>query len=83
MGLLFCNLIATYFPTQVGVLRTSAGALHFFVNGNDQGAAATGLPATVYAVVDMYGKCAQVTIVDSGGTDILPGPRDVGRYSIV
>lgn len=58
----------------MGVLRTSAGALHFYVNGIDQGPAATGIPSPVYAVVDMYGKCAQVTIVD----DVY---RDMGESS--
>lgn len=37
----------------------------FYVNGVSQGVAADDLPAQVYAVVDLYGKCAQVTIVDS------------------
>lgn len=37
----------------------------FYVNGVSQGVAADDLPARVYAVVDLYGKCAQVTIVDS------------------
>ena len=32
---------------RVGVMRTSAGALHFFVNGTDQGPAATGIPNRV------------------------------------
>lgn len=49
---------------RVGVLRTSAGALHLYVNGVDQGAAATGIPSCIWAVVDMYGKCAQVTVVE-------------------
>ena len=43
-------------------MRTSEGALHFYVNGTDQGMAASGVPANVYAVVDLYGKCAQVSI---------------------
>lgn len=51
---------------RVGVMRTSYGALHLYVNGSDQGAAATGIPSRVWAVVDLYGKCAQVTVVDSG-----------------
>jgi hypothetical protein len=41
------------------------GELVFYVNGVSQGVAADDLPAQVYAVVDLYGKCAQVTIVDS------------------
>ncbi len=55
---------------RVGVLRTSNGVLHFFVNAIDQGPAATNIPSKVYAVIDMYGKCAQVTIVDDSNRDI-------------
>lgn len=49
---------------SVGVMRSSNGELHFFVNGIDQGVSAHHVTGTVYAVIDMYGKCAQVTIVD-------------------
>ena len=58
---------------RVGVLRTSGGALHFYVNGVDQGLAASSVPQILYAVIDMYGKCAQVSVVDDAnrgqGTD--------------
>ena len=40
------------------------GALHFYVNGTDLGPAVSGVPENVYAVVDMYGKCCQVTVMD-------------------
>lgn len=39
--------------------------LIFYVNGEPQGIAATNIPSRVFAVVDLYGKCAQVSIVDS------------------
>jgi neuralized-like protein 4 len=39
--------------------------LVFYINGVSQGVAADDLPARVFAVIDLYGKCAQVTIVDS------------------
>ena len=45
---------------RVGVVKTSQGDLIFFVNGVSQGMAASNLPQTVFAVIDMYGKCAQV-----------------------
>ncbi|XP_074839129.1 neuralized-like protein 4 isoform X2 [Carettochelys insculpta] len=48
---------------RVGVQRTPAGELHLWVNGQDCGVAATGLPPRVWAVVDLYGKCTQVTVV--------------------
>lgn len=50
---------------RVGVLRTGLGDLIFFVNGVAQGVAASGLPPRVYAVIDMYGKCAQVSLMDN------------------
>ena len=49
---------------RVGVKRTSAGALHFYVNGVDQGSAATQLPSRVWAVVDIRGRYSQVSLVD-------------------
>jgi hypothetical protein len=41
------------------------GELVFFINGESQGVAADDLPTRIFAVVDLYGKCAQATIVDS------------------
>lgn len=37
-----------------------------FINGISQGVAATDLPTTLYAVIDMYGKCVQVSIYNAG-----------------
>lgn len=39
--------------------------LIFYVNGESQGIAASNIPPRVFAVVDLYGKCAQVSIVDN------------------
>ena len=41
--------------------------MHFFVNGVDQGPAATNVPGDVYGVIDLYGQAAQATIVDNSG----------------
>lgn len=49
---------------HVGVLRKDDGVLHFFVNGIDQGPAASNVPANIYGVIDLYGQAAQATIVD-------------------
>ncbi|ELT95486.1 hypothetical protein CAPTEDRAFT_101277 [Capitella teleta] len=54
---------------RVGVMRSEEGALHFFVNGVDQGVAAHNVPSVLYAVIDMYGKCAQVSILDSASEE--------------
>ena len=45
-------------------MRSAEGNLHFFVNGVDQGQAASHIPPSVYAVIDLYGKCAQVTVTE-------------------
>ncbi|KAA0185581.1 hypothetical protein HAZT_HAZT006935 [Hyalella azteca] len=60
---------------RVGVVRHANGAVHFFVNGVDQGVAATGVPETVYGVVDLYGQAAQATIVQQG--TVAPCPSNV------
>uniref|UniRef100_A0A3B4B3P8 Neuralized-like protein 4 n=1 Tax=Periophthalmus magnuspinnatus TaxID=409849 RepID=A0A3B4B3P8_9GOBI len=48
---------------RVGIQRNSRGELHLWVNGQDCGTAASGLPPKLWAVVDLYGKCTQVTVV--------------------
>ncbi|XP_067828154.1 neuralized-like protein 4 isoform X2 [Heptranchias perlo] len=48
---------------KVGIQRTAGGELHLWVNGRDCGVAASGLPPQVWGVVDLYGKCTQVTVV--------------------
>ena len=57
----------------LGVMRTSAGILHFFINGQDQGVAANSIPANVYAVVDIYGKCMQVTVNSASNLNTTRG----------
>ncbi|XP_005104477.1 neuralized-like protein 4 [Aplysia californica] len=57
-----CDLDQLTEGDRVGVMRSPEGALHFYVNGVDQGMAATGIPSQVYAVIDLYGKCAQVSV---------------------
>lgn len=47
---------------RVGVMRTSKGELVFFINGESQGVAAQDIPRNVYALVNLYGKCGQVTV---------------------
>lgn len=38
------------------------GELKFFLNGKSLGVAAKNIPEKVYGIVDLYGKCAQVTL---------------------
>ena len=42
------------------MMRRSNGTLHFFINGLDQGVAATNAPPTVWGVVDLYGMTVKV-----------------------
>ena len=44
-------------------MRKDDDCLHFFVNSTDLGIAAQSVPDNVYGVVDLFGQCAQVTIV--------------------
>ena len=53
----------------VGMVRVGCN-LNFFVNGKDQGTAESNLPPTVYPMVDLYGKCTQITI-SSPGTSVV------------
>uniref|UniRef100_W8BLA2 Neuralized-like protein 4 n=1 Tax=Ceratitis capitata TaxID=7213 RepID=W8BLA2_CERCA len=59
------NLDRLQVGDRVGVVRKDDGTLHFWVNGVDQGAAATGVPEKVYGVIDLYGQAAQASIVDT------------------
>ena len=46
----------------VGIVRIR-GKLIFYVNGTDQGIAEDNLPPVVYPIVDLYGKCTQISMV--------------------
>ena len=43
------------------MVRTREGTLRYTINGEDQGLACDNIPPNVYAVVDLYGQCAQVS----------------------
>ncbi|XP_053425787.1 neuralized-like protein 4 isoform X2 [Nycticebus coucang] len=62
-----CDLDALGTGARIGMMRTAKGDLHYFINGQDQGAACSGLPPEVYAVVDLYGQCVQVSITSATG----------------
>lgn len=47
---------------RVGVVRTTQNELVFYINGESQGPAATGVPSVLYALVNIYGKCVQVSV---------------------
>ncbi|XP_066578654.1 neuralized-like protein 4 isoform X2 [Amia ocellicauda] len=64
-----CDLDSLTTGSRIGMMRTAAGDLHYYINGLDQGVACSGLPPgkEVYAVIDLYGQCVQVSITSSSG----------------
>ncbi|KAG8231778.1 hypothetical protein J437_LFUL010753 [Ladona fulva] len=50
---------------RVGVMRSKSGTLHFFLDGVDQGPAASNLPETVYGAFELFENLLQGTIVDA------------------
>lgn len=58
-----CDLDKLTEGNRIGMMRCTDSSLHYFLDGVDQGLACTGLPPNVYPVIDLYGQCAQVTIV--------------------
>lgn len=73
------NLDRLQVGDRVGVVRKENGVLHFWVNGVDQGPAASNVPAHVYGVIDLYGQASQASIVDEG-SDMANSP-DAGNSS--
>uniref|UniRef100_A0A9J7XPJ9 Neuralized-like protein 4 n=1 Tax=Cyprinus carpio carpio TaxID=630221 RepID=A0A9J7XPJ9_CYPCA len=63
-----CDLDSLTTGSRIGMMRTASGDMHYFINGLDQGVACTGLPpGNLFAVVDLYGQCVQVSITSSSG----------------
>ncbi|KAK7909823.1 hypothetical protein WMY93_014507 [Mugilogobius chulae] len=54
---------------RVGIQRNSRGELHLWVNGQDCGAAASGLPPKLWAVVDLYGNLRREESVEQEQED--------------
>ncbi|XP_063406071.1 neuralized-like protein 4 [Mytilus trossulus] len=51
---------------KLGIKKASDSTLHFYLNGIDHGKAFSNLPEVVYGVVDLWGRCCQVSIVNQG-----------------
>lgn len=66
-----CNLDCLSVGSKIGMMRKSGGALHFFINGEDMGAAPIEVPANIYSVVDLYGQCAQISITRVGDVSLV------------
>ena len=63
------------------MVRTREGTLRYTINGEDQGLACENIPPNVHAVVDLYGQCAQVSIVHAAPLQhpAAPGALAVGQ----
>ena len=46
-------------------MRKSSNCLHFFINGEDQGMAVSGIPENVFGVVDLYGAAVKVSLCEN------------------
>ena len=46
------------------MVRKSSGNLHFYINGLDQGVAATRVPQQMWGVVDLYGMTVKVSFTN-------------------
>lgn len=59
-----CDLDSLGAGSRLGMMRSAEdGSLHYTINGEDQGIAIECVPPNIYAVIDLYGQCAQVSIV--------------------
>lgn len=56
------SLESLHAGSTVGLLLDDDCRLHLYIDGLDQGVAASDLPSYVYAVLDLYGQCEQVSI---------------------
>lgn len=63
-----CDLDTLSSGIRLGVMRSSDKTLEFYKDGIPQGMACTVAHNNIYAVVDLYGQCAQVSI--PSGTSI-------------
>ena len=60
-----CDIESLDIGDAVGIARMGR-KLKFYVNGTDQGTAEDNLPPVVYPMVDLYGKCTQISVVLPG-----------------
>ncbi|EDW41441.1 neuralized-like protein 4 [Drosophila sechellia] len=71
---------------RVGVMRTSGNDLVFYVNGESQGVAAKNMPKPLWALVDLYGRCVQVSLCPrdgSGSVEPLDSPLQQPLQQVV
>lgn len=75
-----CDLDVLTAGTKIAVMRNADKTLQFYLNGVSQGVACEVPNSNVYAVVDLYGQCAQVSLTTCGSPN-APS-RGVGLQAI-
>lgn len=66
------DLLFSKVGDRIGMVRKSNADLHLYINGLDQGIAATKVPTLVWGVVDLYGMTVKVIVdVRSSGLHTL------------
>lgn len=60
---------------KIGLKRTHEGNLKFYINGEDMGIAASGIPEMVYAVIDLFGNTVAVNITSSKQQNNVVSPN--------
>lgn len=59
----FIKCVIVFFKVgdRIGMMRKSNSNLHLYINGLDQGVAATKVPTMVWGVIDLYGMTVKVS----------------------
>ena len=63
-------------------MRTENKEFHVVLNGKDLGVAMSGIPSSVYGVVDVYGRCTEVELVREGNVKIDVADMEDARPSL-
>ena len=71
-GIIISFISSLSVGSRLGMMRHFDGSLHYTINGEDQGVACENIPPNVYAVIDLYGQCAQVSVVHHLGLGCGP-----------
>lgn len=57
------NLDKLQVGERVGIMRSSYGTLHLFINGTNKGQVASNIPELIFGVFEFYGDLAQATLI--------------------
>ena len=62
---------------RVGVMCTESREFHVIINGSDMGLAVGNISSSVFGVIDIYGRCTEVELVqdsDISASSVEPAP---------